>query len=65
MNGTHFNKQQGSSPDAAAQELGRTPGSHSFVHSLADTGISQSTYGLENMATGIERTTQHHGEKNA
>lgn len=64
-NGTHLNKQQGSSPDAAARELGRTAGSHSFVHPLADTGISQSTYGLENKATvGIERTIQHHEEKN-
>lgn len=59
--------QQGSSPDTytAAQELGRAPGSHSFVHPLTDTGISQSTHGLENKATaGIERTPHQH-EKNA
>lgn len=66
-NGTHLNMQQGSSPDtySAAQELERAHGSHSFVHPLTHTGISQSTDGLENKATvGIERTPQQH-EKNA
>lgn len=57
--------QQGSSPDIVAQELGRAPGSHSFVHPLTDIGISPRTYGLENKATvGIGRTTQYHEEKN-
>lgn len=50
----------------AAQELGRAPGSHSFVHPLTDTGISQSAYGLENQATaGREGPPQQHEEKKA
>lgn len=63
----YFNTKQGSSLDTyiAAQELGKALRSHSFVHPLRDTGISQSTYGLENKATvGIEGIPQQH-EKNA
>lgn len=64
----YFNTKQGSSLDTyiAAQELGKALRSHSFVHPLRDTGISQSTYGLENKATvGIEGIPQQHEEKNA
>lgn len=59
----HLNMQQ--DLHIAAQELWGAHGSHSFVHPLPHTGISQSTYWLENKVTvDIERTPQQH-EKNA